>query len=184
MIENPCGRTEGDRGRPVATEAQGEHRPVVSARARPGERAWLAGTHLVGQFGHFKDELPVPAREQTQHQPGCKSGAGSQKQSCAGSRTGCTRRGSALLVGDGAAVRNLERQHRQHEDLGRESLRGCHSDLGPRVEVHAAVRLAGDRRAHGVDDAEDLRAAPSHTAPSNAGAASHGEQRTRPGWTL
>ena len=67
---------------------------------------------------HVPEAGPSRTRqEQTQHQPDCKSGAGSQKQSGAGSRTGCTRRGSALLVGDGAAVRNLERQHRQHEDL-------------------------------------------------------------------
>ena len=46
----------------------------------------------------------------------------------------------------------VEGQQRQDGDLGRERLGAGDADLGAGVEVDAAVGLAGDRAADGVDD--------------------------------
>ena len=54
----------------------------------------------------------------------------------------------------------VQRQHRQHDHLGRERLGAGDADLGPGVQVDAAVGLAGDRAADGVDDRQRGMAPP------------------------
>ena len=46
----------------------------------------------------------------------------------------------------------MKGEQEQHRDLGRERLGAGDADLGAGVEVDAAVGLAGDRAADGVDD--------------------------------
>src|SRR5687767_6194342 len=50
------------------------------------------------------------------------------------------------------AASEEQRQERQHRNLAGERLGRRYADLGPGVDVDAAVRGAGDRRSHRVDD--------------------------------
>ena len=53
-----------------------------------------------------------------------------------------------------ALASELEREERERNDLAREGLGRRDADLGPRVQIDAAVVLARDRRSHDVDQPE------------------------------
>jgi hypothetical protein len=75
----------------------------------------------------------------------------------------------AVVARQAAMAAEQQRQQRQHRDLARERLGRGDADLGAGVDVDAAVRLARDRGADDVDDAQRLGATTTRLA--------HGRQR-------
>lgn len=63
----------------------------------------------------------------------------------------------APLLQRDAVLAHDHSKHDQREELGGVSLGGGNTNLGPGVDVHAAVRLSANGAADGVGDADDQR---------------------------
>ena len=155
----------------ACSEPRGATKTQGVSRVDQGDRAVL---HLGGRVAlgvdvadllelqrPFERDREVEVAAEVEGAPGRGDPLGGLDRSARSCRTSPISVGDRLdRIDDGQAVgerevpepAQVERQQGQDGDLGRERLGAGDADLGAGVQVDAAVGLAGDRAADGVDD--------------------------------